>query len=175
MPVGTDGPTGMKRSPLARAMLRWSAAILGLLLAALVLLEFAQVILRYAFGSGVVWGNDVTVLLLLSLGWLGAAHLWVSRAHLSIELFDKVLSRRLWLINGIADVLVLVGAVWLMPRVFETLVAFQGMQLAALNVTAAVKYLPMALGIALLACAAAANLLVPLLERRARAVDGSTG
>ena len=151
-----------------RACLRVSAGALGALLAALVALDFAQVLMRYALGRGWPWAGDVSIILLLSLAWLGAAHLWLDRGHIAVALvpvgtgLHRVLST-LWSFAALA------GAVALAPHLIDTISAYAMIDLPALALPASAKYLPVAAGLALLVAAAALDLVRLWHERPGRA------
>ena len=145
-----------------RVLLGASATVMGLLLAALVTLDFLQVVLRYMLGDGFVWGADVSVIALLTLAWLGAGHAWLARAHIAIALFEQPR----W-IRIATDLAVIAGAVALAPLLLQTIDAYGFIDLPSLPVTAAVKYWPVAGGAAFLAVAAAVDLADCLAERRA--------
>jgi len=135
---------------------------LGLLLLALIGLEGAQVTLRYLFAEGVVWGRDVSTLLLLSLAWVGAPLLWLSHAHIAVDL----LRRRLRPPGDIAfdrlvNALMAVAAAVFVLMTIEAIRSFSVIELPALGVSAAVKFYPVLVGSCLMLLAAVVNLATP--------------
>jgi TRAP-type C4-dicarboxylate transport system permease small subunit len=127
------------------------AALLGRLVAASLLailgLAFAQVALRYLFAASILWVEEVSVLLLAWMTWLGAVHLWLARAHLTAE-FVPAAAWGAWrrridiLLNGLA----LVGGGALVVVAWRTLEAFAGIELGSLEVDASIKCWPILAG-----------------------------
>ena len=146
---------------LAAALLHASAAAMGAILAALVALDVAQVVLRYGAGRGWPWAGDLSVILLLTLAWIGAGHLWLARGHIAVDLIAPAsrAGRALWLAF---DAAVLAGGIALWPMTLRTMAAYGFIDLPALPLAASAKYLPVAAGTAFAALAAAI-----LLVRRA--------
>jgi len=138
---------------------RVSSVVLGILLLVLVLLELNQVVMRYLFGAGLFWTAEVSTLVMMSLAWLGAAHLWLLRGHLAIDLIGTAHARWHRLIDVVADLLVIAGVLWLSPKIATTLDAYWMIELGSLPVSASVSYLPMSMGVLLLAGAATLNLM----------------
>ncbi len=68
--------------------------IMGTMLAAMVLLIFGNVVLRYVFGTGVVWAEEVARLLFVWLVFLGAILALKNHQHLGLELLVSRLSPR---------------------------------------------------------------------------------
>lgn len=132
------------------------AAVLAALVL-LILLEAAQVVLRYGFGAGVSWGRDVGGLLLFTLAWLGLPLLWLERAHLSLGLLRP--SRRaqgLW--DRAIDLAALLAGGALLVFLLQAAAAFRYIEMAALGVDASVRTWPLIAGTALWMLAAALNL-----------------
>jgi C4-dicarboxylate transporter, DctQ subunit len=55
-------------------------------LAAMTLLTFVQVVLRYAFGTGLVWSLEVTTYLFAWLVLIGMSYCVRTRAHIAVDL-----------------------------------------------------------------------------------------
>lgn len=143
-----------------RSTLAWLCrGVIGLLVAVLVILAALQVILRYGFGAALLWVEEVSVILLIWLAWIGIDYLWLTRAHIVVDLVPAMLDetgrRRLaWL----ADALALIGGTALFIMSLETVAIFSGMDLGSIEINAAVKYYPIPAGSAGLALAAALNM-----------------
>ena len=133
-----------------------SGALMALLLLALVTLDALQVALRYALGTGWPWAGDLAVILLLSLAWIGAGHLWLLGGHVAVDLLDRPrLARALHAAFGLA---VVVGGAVLLPLAVETMAVYGTIDLPALPVPASVKYAPVAVGTAYVVAAAMVRL-----------------
>ena len=77
-----------------RALDRVEGSLTAALLAAMTLLTFLQVVLRYVFNSGLVWALEATVYL---FGWLvliGMSHGVRTGTHIAVDVLAKHLSRR---------------------------------------------------------------------------------
>ncbi len=133
---------------------------IGTIVSGLVALAFAQVVLRYLFNSSILWVEEVSVMALIWLAWLGIVYLWLTRNHIAVDLVGAALSaparHRLGL--GI-DCLALVGGVVLVLVSLGTLDIYSGMEMGSLEIDASVKYYPITFGGAGLAIAAFLNLL----------------
>lgn len=142
------------RAGLARISL-WAMA---LCLLALVTLDFWQVIQRYLLGASWPWAGEVGIILLLSLAWIGAGHLWLVRGHIAVDLIAGG-TRAARILSVAFDAVVLGGGLILMPLIFDTMAAYSFIDLPTLPVSGAVKYAPLAAG-TLFLCVAAALMLV---------------
>lgn len=143
---------------LAALLIRASGVAMGAVLAALVALDVAQVALRYGPGWGWPWAGDVSVILLLTLAWLGAGHLWLARGHIAVDLIAPA-SRAGWALWLAFDVAVLAGGLALLPMTLRTMEAYGFIDLPVLPLPGSVKYMPVAAGIAFVTLAAAIVLL----------------
>lgn len=78
-----------------RALDRVEGFLVAVLLAAMTLLTFLQVVLRYGFNSGLVWALEATVYL---FGWLvliGMAHGVRTNTHIAVDVVTKHLTPRM--------------------------------------------------------------------------------
>lgn len=95
-----------------RAWERLEEGLIALLLAAMTILTFTQVVLRYGFNSGFVWALETTTYL---FGWLilfGLSYCVRVHAHIGIDLLVKALpeaARRLVGLTAIALCLLYAG------------------------------------------------------------------
>lgn len=133
--------------------------VIGLLVAAMAGLAVLQVVLRYGFGAALLWVEEVSVILLIWLAWIGITYLWLTRAHILVDLVPAMLDeagrRRL---ASLIDLLALAGGGALFVVSLDTVAIFSGMDLGSIALDAAVKYYPITAGAAGLAAAAALNL-----------------
>jgi len=127
-----------------------TALLLGLTLCLLVLLECIEIVLRYGFSTTLIWWADVSALLLLLLGWLGAGHLWIARKHLVVDLFQGRFPRFFKWVSLVAEVVVLVGILWLAPKVVDTLSIYTDIVMPSLEVPAAIRFVPLVIGLFLI-------------------------
>jgi len=126
---------------------------MALCLILLVGIDFSQVVLRYGFGMGWPWAGDVSIILLLSLAWIGAGHLWLTRGHIAVDLIAPAsrTGRGFWLAF---DLLVLIGGAVLLPMTLTTMQAYSFIELPTLPLPGSIKYMPVAAGIAFVVLAA---------------------
>lgn len=116
-----------------------------------------MVSLRYGFGSGIIWGRDVTIMLMLLIAWLGAPLLWLDRTHLAVDLLPaRLTGAKAWRLG--TEGLMLVMSAALLIYVLRAMENAAFIDLPALGVSSAVKYGPLAFGAVLLCLAAALNL-----------------
>jgi TRAP-type transport system small permease protein len=149
---------------IARQLRRGSVAalsiLLGMLVVALMLLDASQVILRYFFSRGVTWGGEVAIMMMLTLAWLGAALLWLMRAHIAVDVILGVIGTRMrrWLYAGLDLVVILAGAKLFFMALAASSV-YGAIDLPALGTSAAVKFYPLIVGTGLIVLAGIINLL----------------
>jgi len=109
-----------------RALDRVEELLLGGLLAAMTLLTFLQVVLRYVFNSGLVWALEATVYLFGWLVLLGISNGVRTGSHLAVDVITKHLSPRAQKIVALAAAalsllyvaLMLVGGWTLVQRLY---------------------------------------------------------
>lgn len=133
--------------------------VLPVLLAALVGVTLAQVGLRYLAGASLIWAEEAAILLLVLLAWVGVSLLWLRDQHIGIDLLPELLGPRgrRALLAGI-DLLAAAGAAALAITAEGTVAVYWSLDLTALDLPAAIKYLPVQWGAALLALAAVLRL-----------------
>jgi TRAP-type C4-dicarboxylate transport system permease small subunit len=141
------------------ALDRLLAILLPLLLAALVGLTLTQVALRYLAGAALPWAEEAAIVLLILLAWIGVGLLWLRDAHIGIDVLPSKLgprARRALL--AAIDLLAIAAGLGLAFVAEGTIEVYWSIDLLALGLPAAVKYLPVQAGAALLALCAALRL-----------------
>ncbi len=142
-----------------RALDRALAVLLPLLLAALVGITLAQVAMRYLVGQAFPWAEEAGIVLMICLAWAGVALLWLRDAHIGIDWLPSQLPPRArTVLLGAIDALAIAAAAGLAWIAQGTVEVYWNLDLLALGLPAAVKYLPVQAGAALLALAAALRL-----------------
>jgi TRAP-type C4-dicarboxylate transport system permease small subunit len=76
------------------ALVRVETVLLVAFLGVMVVLSFAQVVLRNVFGTGLLWADPLVRHLVLWAGFMGAAMATSSDRHISIDAFNKFLPER---------------------------------------------------------------------------------
>lgn len=79
---------------LDRLLVRVETILLVSFLGAMVLLSFAQVVLRNLFDTGFLWGDILVRHLVLWAGFIGAGIATSEQRHISIDAFTKLLPPR---------------------------------------------------------------------------------
>lgn len=145
---------------LGRGLAAASGALLALILLALVTLDALQVALRYLLGTGWPWAGDLAVILLLSLAWIGAGHLWLGGGHVAVDLLPDRPRLRAAL-DAAFGLCVVLGGLLLLPLALDTLAVYGTIALPALPVPASAKYVPVVLGTLYVVVAAVIRLAAP--------------
>ena len=110
------GPEGR----LAAAIERIEQLVLAVLFAAMVLVTFVQVVLRYVFNSGFLWAVEFTSFTFAWLILLGISYGIKHRAHLGVDAFVRLFPERTRRIFGLLAVLAcLVYAVLMLAGAWE--------------------------------------------------------
>jgi C4-dicarboxylate transporter DctQ subunit len=100
---------------------RLEEAFMIVTLAAMTLLTFVQVVLRYAFGSGFVWALEVTTYLFAWLVLIGMSYGVRTQAHIAVDLLTAKLPPRT--ARGVALVALALGLAYCALMIFGS-VAF---------------------------------------------------
>ena len=145
-------------SRLTDALIAASGWAMGALLLALVSLDLAQVMLRYGVGGGLPWAGDATIVGLLTLAWLGAGHLWLRGAHVAVAHLPPKAARAAH-VAVTAFLLLACGVA--APMVWEAVRLYAAIDLAALPLPMAAKYVPVLGGLIWLMAAALLRLAQP--------------
>src|SRR5262249_44655495 len=66
--------------------------VLGASLLLLIMLTLMQVMLRYLFRHSIDWVEEISVIVLTWLAWLGATLLWLQRRHPAVDILAGALS-----------------------------------------------------------------------------------
>ena len=157
-----------------RALAAWGMAELFVATACLVaisILNAAGVLMRYVFNSSIVWSEEVSLLLLNVMVFLGAAVMYKARAYVVLEYFFRkfsvTLQHRLTL------------ATWALACVFAAIAALYGASLYPLqiNTTSFILELPrfygtspLIIGCTSIACVSAFYLWLELRHQEALAI-----
>ncbi len=73
---------------------RLEEGILAFLLALMTILTFVQVVLRYAFNSGLVWSLEATTYSFAALVLIGMSYGVRTKTHIAVDLFTRKMPRR---------------------------------------------------------------------------------
>jgi C4-dicarboxylate transporter, DctQ subunit len=92
---------------LVRILNRAEETILSLLLVTMTLLVFVEVIMRFGFGSGFLWGQELTLHISAWFVLFGASYGLKVGAHIGVDAFVKMLPP---LLHRIASVIAVIGS-----------------------------------------------------------------
>lgn len=105
---------------LETTLIKAETAILVFLLSLMVVMSFAQVVLRQFFSIGILWGDTFLRHIVLWVGFLGAALATADNKHFAwdtiVELMEKKTRSRVMLVAHLAALLItgaLIHASWL--------------------------------------------------------------
>lgn len=161
--VETAAGAGPERNPMNTALHRRLIGLLGHLIGAfvvgLVAVAFLQVVLRYVFAAPLLWAEEVSVMALIWLCWIGAILSWLQGSHIVVDLVSGLMSAEVKRAFAIAfDLLALAGGTTLCLLSLQTLALFADFDLGSFQIPASIKYYPVTAGSAGLALAALLNL-----------------
>lgn len=74
---------------------RLEEGILAILLAFMTLITFIQVVLRYAFNSGIVWSLEATTYAFAALVLIGMSYGVRTKTHIAVDLFTRRLPAKI--------------------------------------------------------------------------------
>ncbi|MGO4889587.1 TRAP transporter small permease [Anaerobacillus sp. MEB173] len=85
-----------------------SKVLLGIIVGSMFLIILSQVVLRYVFGSGFSWAEEVTVFLMAWMTFIGSAIAVKQAGHINIDIFIDRLSLKLrWIVVFVSKLLIL--------------------------------------------------------------------
>ncbi len=87
-------PSPSVLSGIARFIHRLEDAVLAIVLSAMIVLAFAQILMRNLFESGILWADPLLKVMVLWLGLLGALAATRERKHINIDVLSKLLPGR---------------------------------------------------------------------------------
>ncbi|HEX8885672.1 MAG TPA: TRAP transporter small permease [Noviherbaspirillum sp.] len=97
-------------APRLERLVEW---LMALALAIMVVLVFGNVVLRYAFGSGLAWAEEVARLMFVWLIFLGAILALRHHAHIGVEMLQQRLSPKARRACAVLSHLFMLYALWL--------------------------------------------------------------
>ena len=87
--------------------------LMALALSIMVVLVFGNVVLRYGFGSGIAWAEEIARLMFVWLIFLGAVLALRHHAHLGVEMVQAKLPPKLRRICAVISHLLILYGLWL--------------------------------------------------------------
>lgn len=109
---------------IADRLAYWTGICVMVLVAAFTLLVSLSVVLRYGFGRGLDWSEELGRYLMIWMGFLGASLALRNGAHVGVEMIRQALPR------PVRRIVVLVGS--LVTFSFLVMVAYQGIRLVGM-------------------------------------------
>ncbi|NIS67659.1 MAG: TRAP transporter small permease subunit [Proteobacteria bacterium] len=142
-----------------RILVRLLVVALGLCVTVLAGLAVLQVVLRYVFASPLMWVEEVSVMIMLWMTWLGISLLWLTKSHIVVDLLTNQLSQHVQkALASLIDILAVISGGTLFVLSQETLRTLAGLELDSLALDLAIKYYPVPTGALVLVLAAVINL-----------------
>jgi TRAP-type transport system small permease protein len=92
--LGDDTSPAQDPGGFERALVAANRAVLVVLMAAMAVLVFANVIGRYVFNHSFVWAEELSRYMMVWVGFLGAGLVLRLGAHIAVEVFQDLLPRR---------------------------------------------------------------------------------
>jgi len=83
-----------KLKQLNEALGRVEKFLIVLMLSAMILLAFLQIVLRNAFSTGISWGDPLVRYLVLWVGFIGASLATKEEKHITMEVFSRWFSEK---------------------------------------------------------------------------------
>jgi len=97
---------------IEKIIVRIVQAVIGVLLALMVVVVFSNVVARYVLSSALAWSEEVSRFMLIWLAFLGAVIAYIKGEHLGLDVMVKVLPRRgAALLQFLANCLVLYAVI----------------------------------------------------------------
>ena len=135
-----------KRSPVRSFLLKTDKAIDGfciVLLVAMILIVVMAVITRKGFGWMFAWSEEITLLCLTWFTFMGIAVGFRERLHLSMDLFEKLPPKILWLSGRFIDLVTFLFGLYLILYGWNFAMSMRGSILPATEMPNLVQYIVM--------------------------------
>lgn len=132
--------------------------LVGILLIALISLDITQAVLRYTLDTTLLWGHEISSLLLQGVAWTAAGLLWLKRQHMIVDFFSGRFKRFTDFLTLPSEIIMLIGVVWLVPETIAMWDAYSNLVMGTLPIAGSIRLVPMIFGMALLAIAAILNI-----------------
>jgi C4-dicarboxylate transporter DctQ subunit len=125
--------------------------VLGTLaLGTILIVMGAQIVLRYVFNDSLIWSEEVSRYLLITLVFLGAAAAVREREHIAIDLIDWLVPPQiLSAVKRLADALLAAYLLIVVYHAFTVVKLFSSQPSSALQVPMAIPYAAIPIGFAL--------------------------
>ncbi|MGM8366754.1 TRAP transporter small permease [Virgibacillus sp. W0181] len=94
-----------KMDSLAYVLNKIAINITVLAVAVMSVIVFTRVILRYGFGSGIPWAEEISILLMMWIAFFGGSILFYEKENIAVTIFKEKLSLKL---NKILEILFLI-------------------------------------------------------------------
>lgn len=143
-----------------RMVQRMLHGLAGLALALMVAIILMQVVLRYAFSSGVIWGEEVARIMMIAAALLGAALAHFRNGHIRFELLEESLPA--WaqrILNIVSELVILIISLALLRAGYQLAELNAGQISLTTGISMSVIYSLVPISMGLLACASAVRLL----------------
>ncbi|MGC1495580.1 MAG: TRAP transporter small permease, partial [Sulfitobacter sp.] len=116
------------RGPLGRFVHEFEETAIALILGIMTIITFINVVLRYGFGTGIIWGLEMVTFLFAWLVLFGVSYAVKVTAHLGVDavinLFDKGPRKVLAILVG---VICIIYAIFLMKGAWDYWAPFAGL------------------------------------------------
>ena len=135
-----------KRGPVRSFLLKIDKAIDGfciVLLVTMILIVVMAVITRKGFGWMFAWSEEITLLCLTWFTFMGIAVGFRERLHLSMDLFDKLPPKVLWVSDRFIDLVTFFFGLYLVIFGWNFAMSMRGSILSATEMPNLVQYIVM--------------------------------
>ena len=153
---------------LDNAICKTSSIMVSVLIGALILLNFTQMITRYVISVTFTWAEEVSILAVLYAAAIGAPWVTLKRKHLKMDAAEKLLSKGVKTVTfWIEHVLIIAMGVILLVVGINTVKVNAGFRVSILRFDESVRYIPLAIMGGLLILSGIITLLEDLIEQKA--------
>lgn len=121
--------------------------IMGLLMLFITILVFSPIILRSIFNYSLVWSDEVALLAMIWLVYLGVATCYLKREHIVIDIVYNLMSPFLkWLVNLCTEILMFMLFLFLIYNSYSLTLSSWKQVLPASGISSALLILPLFIG-----------------------------
>lgn len=116
--------------------LRFLEKVLGILLAAMVILLFLQVVTRYIFRGHLLWAGEMAVWVFVWISYLGSVVLYIKKKHIVVDILSSILPKRIQCVmEGIASLFIIAFLLLLFYHSIPVVISYSKQQATSIAIS----------------------------------------
>lgn len=140
--------------------------IMGILMLIITIVIFTPIILRAIFNYSIVWSDEIALLSMIWLVYLGVAACYLRREHIEIDILYNLMPTSLkWLVDLFGELLMFCLFIFLIINSYNLTLSTWGQVLPASGISNGLLILPLFIGSVIMAIYILTNIIKKLRKR----------